>query len=157
MTHSIQHLNSPSFLKLGLPFSEIVRVDDMLYLSGQMGTVTGEIRLVEGGMREQALQAMKNIQAALEFHGYTMQHIVKCTVMLSDMSEWGAFNEVYKSFFRAPYPARSAFESPGLALGGKLEIEAIATVGNGPFKPLDTAAAQPSPAPSPADSTWDKA
>ena len=137
MTALPEPLNSPDFLRLGLPFSEIVRVGPTLYLSGQMGTVPGELRLVEGGVREQAAQALANIRASLEHHGYTLRHVVKCTVMLADMADWPAFNEVYKTFFDAPYPARSAFGVSGLALGSRLEIEVVATVGAGPFQPLD--------------------
>lgn len=112
---------------MGLPFSEIVRVGDMLYLSGQMGTVPETMKLAEGGVQAEARQALRNIQSALEAHGYSLGHVVKCTVMLADMADWPAFNEVYKSFFQAPYPARSAFGANGLALGGRLEIEALAT------------------------------
>lgn len=125
----VEHLNSAEFARTGLPFSEVVRVGGMLYLSGQMGTVPGTVRLVEGGMAAEARQALQNVQRALEAHGYSLQHVVKCTVMLADMADWPAFNEVYREFFRAPYPARSAFGASGLALGGRLEIEVIATTG----------------------------
>ncbi|MES2910798.1 MAG: Rid family detoxifying hydrolase [Pseudomonadota bacterium] len=125
----VEHLNSAEFARTGLPFSEIVRVGSMLYLSGQMGTLPGTVRLVEGGMAAEARQALQNVQRALEAHGYSLQHIVKCTVMLADMADWPAFNEVYREFFTSPYPARSAFGASGLALGGRLEIEVIATTG----------------------------
>ena len=101
----------------------------MLYLSGQMGTLPGTVSLVAGGMAAEARQALQNVQRALEVHGYSLQHVVKCTVMLADMADWPAFNEVYRDFFKAPYPARSAFGAGGLALGGKLEIDVIATTG----------------------------
>ena len=65
----VTHLNSDAFARLGLPFSEIVRVGDMLHLSGQMGTAPGSLKLVEGGVRAEAAQALRNIQAALEAHG----------------------------------------------------------------------------------------
>jgi enamine deaminase RidA (YjgF/YER057c/UK114 family) len=71
---------------------------------------------------------MRNIQATLEVHGYSLDHIVKCTVMLADMADWPAFNAVYTGFFTAPYPARSAFGCSGLAMGGRLEIDVIASV-----------------------------
>lgn len=125
----IEHLNSAEFARTGLPFSEIVRVGDMLYLSGQMGTKPGTLTLVEGGLAPEARQALQNVQRALEAHGYSLQHVVKCTVMLADMTDWPAFNEVYREFFSAPYPARSAFGASGLALGGRLEIDVIATTG----------------------------
>ena len=126
----IQHLNSPAFTQLGLPFSEIVRVDDTLYLSGQMGTLPGSLQLAPGGIEAESEQALRNVQQALEHHGFCMRDVVKCTVMLANMDDWPAFNEIYKQFFQQPYPARSAFGANGLALGGRLEIEVMAVVGD---------------------------
>lgn len=123
---AIQHLNSPAFTALGLPFSEIVRAGDTLYLSGQMGTLPGTATLAPGGLEGQAEQALDNIRTALAAHGFGLEQVVKCTVMLADMGDWPAFNAVYTRFFAPPYPARSAFATNGLALGGRLEIEAIA-------------------------------
>lgn len=124
----IAYLNSPAFSQLGLPFSEIVRVGNMLFLSGQMGNLPGTLSLAPGGIEAQAKQTMLNIKASLEAHGYAMNNIVKCTVMLADMADWPAFNAVYTTFFDKPYPARSAFGANGLALGGLLEVEVIAAV-----------------------------
>jgi reactive intermediate/imine deaminase len=123
----VAFLNSPAFTAMGLPFSEMVRVHDMLYLSGQMGNLPGTLTLAPGGIKAEARQALQNIQTSLEAHGYSMANIVKCTVMLADMNDWPSFNAVYTTFFKPPYPARSAFGSSGLALGGRLEIEVIAT------------------------------
>ena len=109
-----------------LPFSESVRVGQTIYLSGQVGSVPGTLSLVKGGIKEEAKQAMNNIKAILEADGLSMRNIVKCTVMLADMSEWSRFNEVYVTFFTEPYPARSAFGSSGLALGARTEIECLA-------------------------------
>jgi 2-iminobutanoate/2-iminopropanoate deaminase len=110
-----------------LPFSEAVRVGDMLYLSGQLGTdSTG--RLVAGGIGAETRQALNNIAAALTRHGSSMDRVVKCTVMLADISEWAAMNEVYVAFFRSHPPARSAFGTGGLALGARLELECMALV-----------------------------
>lgn len=122
----VQHLNSPGFARLGLPFSEIVCVGDTLYLSGQMGTLPGTLTLAPGGVAAEAEQALRNIQASLEAHGFSMRDVVKCTVMLADMADWPAFNAIYTRFFEQPYPARSAFGASGLAMGGRLEIEAMA-------------------------------
>jgi 2-iminobutanoate/2-iminopropanoate deaminase len=101
-------------------------VGNTLYLSGQIGIVPGSMKLVEGGIKTEARQTMENIKATLEAHGYAMTDVVKCTVMLADMSEWGTFNEVYKSFFSGRYPARSAFGANGLAIGARVEVECIA-------------------------------
>ena len=122
----VEFLNSGKVLPTDLPFSEAVRVGTSLYLSGQIGIVPGTLELVSGGMEPEARQALLNIQATLEVQGYGMRDLVKCTVMLADMAEWGAFNEVYKTFFDPPYPARSAFGTSGLALGARVEIECIA-------------------------------
>ena len=126
----VDHLNSAEFARTALPFSEMVRVGGLLYLSGQMGTVPGTLTLVEGGTVAEARQALQNIERALQAHGYSLRHVVKCTVMLADMADWAAFNSVYREFFKPPFPARSAFAVNGLAMGGRLEIDVIATVGS---------------------------
>ena len=122
----MEFLNSGRVLPESLPFSEAVRVGHTVYLSGQLGIVPGRMELVGGGIREEARQTMENIRTVLGAHGLSMGNIVKCTVMLADMSEWPAFNEVYVSFFEDNYPARSAFGSNGLALGARVEVECIA-------------------------------
>ena len=122
----VEYLNSPAFSALGLPFSEVVRVGDLLYLSGQMGNLPGTLALAPGGIAAEARQALLNIQTTLQAHGYSLAHVVKCTVMLADMADWSAFNAVYTTFFTPPYPARSAFGASGLALGGRLELEVMA-------------------------------
>jgi reactive intermediate/imine deaminase len=108
-----------------LPFSEAVRVGNMLYLSGQLGTDSSG-RLVPGGIRAETRQALSNIAAALERQGFSLDQVIKCTVMLADIGEWAAMNEVYLTFFRAHRPARSAFGTSGLALGARLELECMA-------------------------------
>jgi 2-iminobutanoate/2-iminopropanoate deaminase len=124
----VEHLDSGKVLPEGLPFSEAVRVGNTLYLSGQIGVRPGTLDIVEGGMAAQARQTLENVKTTLEAHGYSMRDVVKCTVMLLDMSEWGAFNEIYTSYFSPPYPARSAFGTSGLAVGARLELECIAVV-----------------------------
>jgi len=124
----IEYLNSGKVLPATLPFSEAVRVGNTLYLSGQIGIVPGSMKVIPGGIREEAKQAMQNIKTSLEAHGYAMANLVKCSAMLADMADWPAFNEVYKSFFTDHYPARSAFGVGGLALGARVEIECIAAV-----------------------------
>ncbi|MEO8020082.1 MAG: Rid family detoxifying hydrolase [Pseudomonadota bacterium] len=128
---SVQFLNSGKVVATNLPFSEAVRVDNTLYLSGQLGVVPGTRNLVAGGIKEQTTQVMTNIRTTLEAHGYTLRDLVKCTVMLSDIANWGDFNEVYKTFFDGRFPARSALGANGLALGGLVEVECIAVLGAG--------------------------
>jgi 2-iminobutanoate/2-iminopropanoate deaminase len=125
----VEFLNSGKVLPANLPFSEAVRVGNMLYLSGQIGVVPGSMKLITGGMQAEARQAMQNIKTTLEAHGYSMSNVVKCSAMLADMAEWSAFNDVYKTFFTGRYPARSAFGANGLALGARVEVECVAVTG----------------------------
>lgn len=125
---TIEFLNSGKVLPTTLPFSEAVRVGNTIYLSGQIGVAPGTLKLVPGGIKAEAKQTMENIKTTLESHGYAMSNIVKCTVMLADMAEWGTFNDVYRTYFANRFPARSAFGANGLALGGRLEVECIAAV-----------------------------
>lgn len=122
----IEFLNSGKVLPTNLPFSEAVRVGNTLYLSGQIGLVPGTMKLVPGGMPEEAKQTMENIRTSLEAHGYQLSDIVKCTVMLADIGEWPAFNQIYRTYFTGRYPARSALGANGLALGARVEVECIA-------------------------------
>lgn len=126
-SETIEYLTSENTKELGLPFSEAVRVRNTLYVSGQVGNKPGELELVEGGMEAEARQALENMKSILEANGSSMDQVVKVTVMLEDISEWGAFNEVYKEYFTNNLPARSAFGADGLALGARLEIDCIAT------------------------------
>jgi len=122
----VEFLNSGKVVPTTLPFSEAVRVGDTLYLSGQIGFKPGTLELVPGGIRAEARQTLENIRTSLEAHGYAMRDVVKCTVMLADITEWAAFNEVYQTYFAAPYPARSALGANGLALGARVEVECFA-------------------------------
>jgi 2-iminobutanoate/2-iminopropanoate deaminase len=108
------------------PFSEAVEVGGLLYLSGQIGNLPGSTSLAPGGLEGEAAQTLENIKAILERRGSSMAKVVKCTIFLADMGEWGRFNVVWRRYFSAPYPARSAFGANGLALGARVEIECIA-------------------------------
>jgi 2-iminobutanoate/2-iminopropanoate deaminase len=111
-----------------LPFSDAVRVGHMLYLSGQIGT-DGSSAPVPGGIKAETKQTMENIRRVLERNGSSLDQVVKCTVMLADMSEWDAMNEVYVTYFANDrLPARSALGVNGLALGARVEIECWATL-----------------------------
>ena len=123
-----EYLVSEAAKELNLPFSEAVRVGDMLYLSGQLGNLPGSTELAPGGIEGEARQTMENIKAILERYGSSLDRVVKCTVMMADIAEWSAFNEVYVTYFPGPKPARSAFAASGLALGGKVEVECWASL-----------------------------
>ena len=122
----------PEFLSSGkvlvgdLPFSEAARHGDTLYLSGQVGIAPGTMALVPGGMRAEATQALANIRTVLEANGRSMRDVIRCTVMLADMADWPAFNEVWRKAFEKPFPARSAIGANGLALGARVEVECTA-------------------------------
>jgi len=123
-----EYLTSADTEELNLPFSEAVRVGNILYLSGQVGNLPGEMKVVEGGIREETRQTMENIRNVLERNGSSMEKVFKCLCMLSDIEEWGAMSEEYVKYFPGKKPARSAFAGTGLALGAKVEIECWATV-----------------------------
>lgn len=124
----VEHLNTEAYRQMGVPFSEAVRVGHMLYLSGQVGNLPGQLVLVEGGMAAEAKQTMENIKATLERYGSSMDQVVKCTVFLTDMAEWGAFNEIYRPYFPENPPARSALGANGLALNARVEVECMAAL-----------------------------
>jgi 2-iminobutanoate/2-iminopropanoate deaminase len=114
----------------GLPFSDAVRVGDLLFLSGKIGTVPGKTELVPGGIAAETRQTMEHIKATLIANGSSLDRVVKCTVMLADIREWAAMNEVYAQYFPNHRPARSSFGASGLALNARVEIECIAAAGN---------------------------
>ena len=126
-TSNVEYLQRPGTEDLGLPFSAAVRVDNLLFLSGNLGNIPGTLNLAEGGIQGETRQTLENIKANLELFGSSMDQVVKCTVFLADINEWAAMNEVYKTYFVNP-PARSALGANGLALGARTEIECIAVV-----------------------------
>src|SRR5258708_3021706 len=124
-----EYLTSPATTILNRPFSEAVRVGNLLYLSGFTGRIPGTNTVVPGGIQAETRQVMENIGGALERYGSDFGHVVKCTVMLLDMKEWAAMNEVYRTYFpQDRMPARSAFGANGLAFGARVEIECLATM-----------------------------
>ena len=124
----VEYLQAPGSEDMDLPFSTAVRVGDTLYLSGALGLVPGTGQLAAGGIQGETRQTMENIKQTLETFDSSMDNVVKCTVFLAEISEWGAMNEVYRTFFEKP-PARSALGASGLALDARVEIECIAVVG----------------------------
>lgn len=121
-----EFLAAPGAAMRALPFSEAVRAGDFLFLAGQIGSAPGTADVVPGGIAAESRQAMENVKAVLERHGASLSDVVKCTVFLADMGEWGAFNEVYRPFFPKHFPARSALGANGLAKGARVEVECVA-------------------------------
>lgn len=107
------------------PFSEAVQAGNLFFLAGQIGMDRTVGKLAEGGIQGETEQTIKNIQGVLEFHGLSLDNVVKCTVILSDINDFKAFNEVYIKYFTKK-PARTTYAAAGLAVGAKIEIDVIA-------------------------------
>lgn len=123
---TMELLSAPGHEQLKLPFSEGVRVGNMIYLSGQIGAKPGKLELVGGGIQAETRQTLENIRNTLERHGSSLDRVVKCTVFLARMEDWPAMNEAYVAMFGDHRPARSALGVNGLALNGSLEMECLA-------------------------------
>ncbi len=125
---AVEHYGTPMLNGQRLPFSRAVRVGDILYLSGAIGR--GRDGKPPEGIEAQTKATMDDIGETLKLAGLTHRDIFHCTVFLSDMKNWAAFNQVYVTYFPdGPLPARSAFGANGLALGALLEIECQAYAG----------------------------
>jgi 2-iminobutanoate/2-iminopropanoate deaminase len=125
----VHFYNSPAAAAAKLPFSQAVRVGDILYLSGAIGVLPGKMELAPGGIEPETTQMMENISITLKANGLTFDDVFKCTAMLADMSKWGAFNKIYATYFKPEHlPARSALGANGLALGAQVELECWAFV-----------------------------
>ncbi len=108
------------------PYSQAIKVGNLVFASGQVPIVPATGEFVEGGIQEQTRQALTNAQAILEEAGTSLKNVVKTTVFLSDMANFTAMNEVYAEFFTQPYPARSAVAVKALPKGALVEVECIA-------------------------------
>lgn len=108
------------------PYSQAVEIKGTLYISGQVPVDPAIGKIVEGGIKEQTRQVMKNIGAILKEAGYTYGDVVKSTCLLGDMADFKDMNEVYAEFYPEEQPARAAFAVKGLPLGAMIEIETIA-------------------------------
>lgn len=108
------------------PYSQAIEVNGFIFASGQLpiDPATGEF--AEGGVKEQTRQSLTNASRILESAGVDLSHVVKTTVFLADMADFASMNEVYSTFFKAPYPARSAVAVKALPKGALVEIECIA-------------------------------
>ncbi len=107
------------------PYSQARKVGNLLFVSGQIGIDPTTGKLVEGGAREQARQALENLKAVVEAAGFSMEDVVFVVVFLRDISFYSDFNEVYAQYFKT-YPARAVVEVNGLPAGALVEIAAIA-------------------------------
>ncbi len=108
------------------PYSAGVSTSEFVFTAGQLGMDPSSGELVEGGIQTQTRQALTNLKAVLEAAGSGLEYVIKTTVFLNDISEFGLMNEVYGQFFTENFPARSAFQVAALPKGASVEIEAIA-------------------------------
>ena len=108
------------------PYSQAVEAAGMLFISGQIPTHPDTGEVIPGGIVDQTLQVLRNIELVLSAAGYRKKDVVKSTVMLDDINDFEAMNEVYAQFYDEDPPARSAFEVSRLPKGVKIEIETIA-------------------------------
>lgn len=123
MKKAISTLQAPAAIG---PYSQAAAGGGMLFVSGQLPIDPATGAIVEGGVAAQARQSLKNIVAILEAAGLTTSNVLKTTVYLADIADFGVVNEVYATFFEAPYPARAAFAAAGLPKGALVEIECVA-------------------------------
>lgn len=110
------------------PYSQAIRTGNLLFVSGQIpiDPATGE--LVRSGIADETKKVLENLRAILEAAGTSMNDVVKTTIFIKDMNQFGAINEVYGSFFAQPYPARATVEVSRLPKDVNVEIEAIANL-----------------------------
>ena len=108
------------------PYSQAIKVGNLVYTSGQIPIDPQTGSIVEGGIKEQTRQSLTNVKAILEEAGLTMANVVKTTVFMADMNDFAEMNAVYAEFFSEPYPARSAVAVKTLPKGALIEIEVVA-------------------------------
>ena len=115
---------------LNFPFSDASVVNNIVYVSGQIGSKPGAREIVDGGIGVETIQTLNNIKMILNDLGVSSDKIFKCLCMLKDINDYSEMNNAYKSFFegRENLPSRSTFAGSGLALGAKIEIECWATL-----------------------------
>lgn len=123
MKKALHTANAPAAIG---PYSQAIKAENTVYVSGQLGLNPSTGAFDADEIKVQTRQSLSNIKAILESEGYSMNDVVKTTVLLKDMGEFVPMNEVYAEFFSEPYPARAAFQVAALPKGGRVEIEAVA-------------------------------
>ena len=114
--------NTPS----SRPYSPAVEAGNMLFVSGQIAVDPDTGRLIEGGIEEQTRQVLVNLRKVIESAGYKLENVVKCTVLMTDITHYQVMNKIYMEFFPSDPPARAAFAVEDLPMGALIEIEAVA-------------------------------
>ena len=113
------------------PYSQAIRAGDLVFTAGQLGLDPASGEFTADDVAGQAERALANLAVILEAAGSGLDRLVKVTVLLADIGDWPTVNEVYVRMIPEPFPARSAFAVKDLPKGGRVEIEAVATVGSG--------------------------
>lgn len=108
------------------PYSSAVRVGNTVYMSGMLGIVPEAGALAEGGIEAQATQALNNVRTVLEEMGLSMDRVIKTTVFMADLNDFGKVNTIYATYFDGSYPSRSCVQVARLPMNALIEIEAIA-------------------------------
>jgi 2-iminobutanoate/2-iminopropanoate deaminase len=119
-------IDTPKAPKAIGPYSQAVKTGNLVFVSGQLPLVPETMSIVEGGIKEQTRQALTNAKAILETADTNLEGVVKTTVLLKDIGDFAAMNEVYGEFFETDCPARAAYQVANLPLGALVEIELIA-------------------------------
>ncbi len=123
----IEFLESKIERRKKAPYSDAVRVGDLLFLTGQVGFNNDSLKLAHGGIQGETRQALENIKAVLEAHDSDLEHVAKCTVILTDVNDFAAFNEIFRQYFPKYKPARTTLVAD-LVIDAKIEIEVTAIV-----------------------------
>jgi 2-iminobutanoate/2-iminopropanoate deaminase len=110
------------------PYSPALKIGNLVFLSGSIPLDPVSGQLVEGGIQEQTTRVMENIKALLEAAGANFSHVARTTVFMVDLAEFAAMNEIYASYFQAPYPARSTVQVVRLPRDVRVEIDVIAVI-----------------------------
>jgi len=110
------------------PYSQAIALGNLLFCAGQIPLDPQSNEIVAGGVAEQTTQVFKNIAAVLKAGGMTFAHVVRSTVFLVDLKEFGAMNAVYAQYFEEPFPARSTIQVAALPRGAQVEIEVTAAL-----------------------------
>jgi 2-iminobutanoate/2-iminopropanoate deaminase len=113
------------------PYSQAVRVENLLYTSGQIAIDPESGQLIDGDIVAQTEQVMKNLGAILEAGGSSMASVIKTVIFLKDMNDFSTVNEIYGRYFKSNYPARSCVAVESLPKGARIEVEAVALIDSG--------------------------
>ena len=121
----VNHHKSHEKNRQNVPFSDAVQVNNLYFLTGQIGKNHQTGKIVQGGIKSETMQTIKNIEAVLQHHKLSLKDVIKCTVILSNIEDFSKMNTIYRTFFTDNLPARITFAA-NLVAGAKIEIEVVA-------------------------------